>query len=195
MKKFLTKTVIVLTALNLISANCFAAIPRANYNVDYYRTMPNDVSVMIQPLESLRGIAARDFTLVAPSDLSATDLSEERQSHAASRVLGKSLQKFLDNSSLGKTAKSFEQAVAVDQSLGNAEEGTQHSFKFKVQADKAKAQLAYEGLLNAQLSYRMSESELRLEVREQLASATDLVISHTDDRLGQREMLSLSFNF
>lgn len=198
MKKFWMKTVITLTALKLLCAPCFASIPRPNYGVDYYRTMPRDSSVLVQPMESLRGSIAREFTLVAPSDLSANDMSSEdrdRGNQAGARILGRSLQKFLDNSSIGKTAHRLEQAVAVDQKLGNANEGMQHSFKFKLQAERARAELAYQGLLNAQLTYRMSEEELRFEVREKVASATDLVLSHTDDRVEARDMLSLSFNF
>ena len=196
MKTLLKKTIFAVVIALQITSSSLAAIPRtSSFGVEYFRAEPMDYSKIV-PMESLRGMKQEDVARWIPTDMQNSDDG----GRVFGKILSRGLQNYFNspemkNSGIMRTAQSVQDAVAQDISIGGADGGIKHSFKFKLQAEKSQALLAYSGLANAQLSYNVSASELKFEVRESLAANTDLVLSHINGLKDRRETVSVSIQF
>ena len=196
MKTLLKKTIFAVVIALQTTSSSLAAIPRtSSFGVEYFRAEPMDYSKIV-PMESLRGMKQEDIARWIPMDMQASDDG----GRVFGKILSRGIQNYFNspemkNSSIMRTAQSVQDAVAQDISIGGEDGGIKHSFKFQLQAEKSQALLAYSGLANAQLSYNVSASELKFEVRESLAANTDLVLSHIDGIQDRRETVSVSFQF
>lgn len=108
----------------------------------------------------------------------------------ASRVISviadKSVSKFMNDpqvraSSLGRTATKVEKTMTQEVVLGsNAPNEIEHKLNFQVLAFQARAEMKYEGITNALVSYQAGTSTTTFEVFENLPTSLkqQLVLSH-----------------
>lgn len=155
---------------------------------DFSRGM--DASV-IKPMASLNDF---DITKIMPSDMD----PRWNMTQASGRILDHSLSNFFNsesvrNSSLGRSAHQIDKSMSGGVSMGGTEPDTiTHEVKFEMRASQARAQLAYSGLTNAQLSYQAVDSKLDLEVRESVEMiGTQLVYNHIAQNGDNTDMLSM----
>jgi len=74
-----------------------------------------------------------------------------------------------------------------------SEEG--HKLSFKVDAIRTDTVLAYKGLVDAKLSYKLSKKLVNLEVSKNLDEKMQLVFTHSDQSQERSDVLALRFNF
>lgn len=148
----------------------------------------------VQPVRNPNEIGSDDVSKLIPQDIQPTSNAGQ----VASRILDRSLNTWMNSdmmkdSSLVKSAKSLENTMGSDVSIGGEDsDEMKHSFKFNVRAEQAKALVKYEGLTNAQLSYQVGSDRLDFEVREPMAVLeTDLVYNHTNSRADNRDIVSV----
>ena len=148
----------------------------------------------IEPVRPYNEVDSSDISKMIPQDMQAT--SDGGQ--VAARIADRSMNSLMDSplmksSDIGRAAKSVEHSMQADMSVGGTEpDSVKHSFHFDVQAAQTKAQLKYEGITHANLTYQVSGQTLNFEVREPMKMMkTDLVYNHVDTWNDRRDTLSV----
>jgi hypothetical protein len=158
-----------------------------------------DISA-IQPIESMRDVKNEDIAKVIPNDLQPTSPTQGG-GEVASKILDHSISNIFNsqavrNSELGKTAHNVEKSLDSEKSFGGTEASSiHHVVKFQVRAAQTKAQLAYTGLTNAQLSYQVNQSKMDLEVFEKLDTNTKIVYNHVIKPGDRSDLVSLRWTW
>lgn len=172
--------------------------PKSHKAIVFYSHKPDFTKgfniAAVQPVMSPNEIKSEDVSQLIPHDMQpGNDASQ-----VASRILDRSLNSWMNSpmmkgSSLVKTAKSFENTMGSNVSVGGDDpEQTKHSIQFNVRAEQARAFVKYEGITNAQLSYQVGSDRVDLEVREPMTLLeTDLVYNHTNSRADSRDIVSV----
>jgi hypothetical protein len=98
------------------------------------------------------------------------------------KILDQSVNSFLksdyvQNSSLGKTAKSVEDGVRTDISFGSKDSKIKHKVSFQYQAFQQEAKLGYRGLLNLNLKYNFSSNDYLAEIVQDI-DGKEIVLGH-----------------
>lgn len=189
MTNFRKKIAVVTFVISQIASYpALCAIPRTDMTIDFTK---------VTPIESLRTFTSADVAMVIPSDMAPSNDTKYVTSH----ILDHSLRNFFKspevrNTPLGRSAQQLENLVEQDISFGGTEkDSVKHVVKFSVKPMESKAQLNYTGFVKAQLSYQVSQQQLNLEVFQTVASATDLVATHSDSPLDRRDVLSLRYQW
>lgn len=152
---------------------------------------------VIKPIRSMRAMQAEDIARIIPEDLTPTSNSGQ----IAAQILDHSLSNFFNsdtvrNSEWGRAAHEVEQKMESNIAFGgNEPESVTHSFKFAMRAAQTKALIEYSGLMNAQISYTISQQKMNFEVHEKLASQTQVVFNHINSRDDRTDMFSLRWNW
>lgn len=111
-----------------------------------------------------------------------------------SAIADKSVQTILNQphirqSVVGQAADKMEKTLHQEVVLGGkGSEGPGHRLNFEVQAFQTQAQVRYEGLTKAAVSYQATRSTVAFEVFEKVARTKELVLSHElrpDERVSQ----------
>lgn len=122
-------------------------------------------------------LSATDFI---PLSLKPSDNSNYVMAAIADRTISTMLNRpEIRESTFGRAAtkveKNLKQEVVIGKSATN---GIEHKLKFEVQAFQTQAQIRYEGLANAAVSYQARNSTVAFEVFEKLPRSSKLVLSH-----------------
>lgn len=136
----------------------------------------------IQPVESLNALRAEHINSIIP----AKDLQPTNDGGlVATRILDHSISNLLNseavrNSSLGRTAHQLEDKMEGDLSFGGSEpDSVHHSLKFSMKAAQTRADLEYNGITKALITYYIAQSATNLEIREDISLlGTELVFNH-----------------
>jgi hypothetical protein len=156
-----------------------------------------DIST-VETVSSFTTVRTEDVSRIIPTDLRPTNDGGSVAAKIGERGLNAWLNSSsMKGSSLVKGARSLEKNMASDVAMGGDEpDSIKHSFKFGVKAAQSRAQLQYEGITNANVSYTIAASTFNIEVREPVALLqTDLVFNHINSRDDQRDVLSVRWNW
>jgi hypothetical protein len=187
--------VVMLISSYAFTSVSYAAIPQtipsASYDgVDLDLTQINKV-------ESARDIHQADVAQVIPTNMQASEdtfqVGKQIADHAFSNWL-KSEQ--IRSSNLGRSAETIQQNLQHNVSLGKTgDNGVEHKVNFQIQPGTAQAIVKYTGMVNANLSYRASNAEWKLELSQKLASSTDLVVYQTSRSDERTNNISVRWTF
>jgi hypothetical protein len=102
---------------------------------------------------------------------------------------------FFKNTEIGKAAKGFEESLKTEVNLGGdpAKGEISHSVNLQVLAFEQKAWVHYKGFTDFQVTYQTNDSNLDVEMQQNLGGSTHLVLAHNlRDSLSRA---SLSWNW
>lgn len=203
---FRAKTAMLIAAVAAVqSLPCLCAASVTSRPVFYKRldlTIKRDFTrgldaSSIQPIESRNITTSQDIARIIPCE-SLRDTNDGNS--IAGKIAERSFRAIMNsdnvrNSGIARTAASVEEFGGGNVSIGSDEPNTiQHKIKFAMKPAQTQAQFQYNGLTNARLSYRASESKFDVEVREPMSMiATDVVLNHVSVPGDNREVLSLSW--
>lgn len=153
----------------------------------------------IQPVESLRTLRTEHISSIIP----AKDLKPTNDGgFVATRILDHSLSSWLNseavrNSSIGRTAHQFEETMEGDLSFGGSRpDSVHHSLKFSMKAAQTRAELEYNGITKAQVTYNIAQSATNLEIREDIPFlGTELVFNHLTSPEDTRRTVSFRWDW
>lgn len=160
----------------------YAAIPPQQLTIDLKS---------INPIQEQKKITNDDVAAVIPLNLQ----PGQSQQDVGLRVVDHTLNRFTQgdyfrNSEFGKAASGVEKAMKTEVHFGNPQENEiQHSFNMQIQAFEQKAFLKYTGYTDIRVTYLMYNSDLNLELYENLGGSTELVVTHTmHDQLSKAQL-------
>jgi hypothetical protein len=160
-----------------------AAIPPQQLNVE----IPKN-----KPVESVRV----DLAKFIPTNLQPGQNEEQ----IGLKVVDYSINRFTNgdffkNTEIGKAAKGFEESLKTEVNLGGdpTKGEISHSVNVQILAFEQKAWVHYKGFTDFQLTYRTNDSNLDMEMQQNLGGSTHLVLAHNlRDSLSRA---SLSWNW
>lgn len=168
-----------------------------------YKGEPQISADLIANFEQLKDQQSRQSKMNAndyiPMDMHPTDDS----SQVMAKIADRSVSHIWNDpqvraSSLGRAATKVEKKLTQEVVLGsNAPNEIEHKFNFQVLAFQGRAEMKYEGLTHALVSYQATDATTTFEVFDNLPTALkqQVVLSHElrrDDRLSQ---LSVRWNW
>jgi hypothetical protein len=186
--------------LSLIAGQAHAAIRPYQYIADPVDGRDDTTSIdllSVQQVESLRTFDSEDVAFFIPSNMSpSTD-----GNRVAGKILGHSLENFskdenVKKSKVGRTAQRIDTGAQKSVKFGGDESGNhQQSVQFRMRTFQAKAQVDYEGPLNAQVSYQITEDKFLFEIYHKVSESTRVAVNHEIKRGEAIEGLSLQWEF
>ena len=156
-----------------------------------------DYSIIL-PVAPEGDIGAKDVGRVIPQTMQPTN----DQGKIAAQIVDRSMNSYFDsadfkNSGIGRQTKSVEKKMQQNVAFGGGDDpmATRHVFKFQMKATDQKAMVDYTGFFNAELSYQAGIQTTNLEVFEDLAARTKVVLAHLATPTDTRNVVSLRYNF
>jgi hypothetical protein len=144
---------------------------------------PQQLTINLQsvnPIEPAGKIDQHDVAAIIPMNLQPGQTDKE----VGIRVVDHSLNTFTQgdyfrNTELGKAASGVENAMKTEVHFGDSENTeVQHSLNMQIQAFEQKAFLKYSGFMDVRVTYLMYNSDVNLEIYENLGGTTELVFTH-----------------
>jgi hypothetical protein len=148
-----------------------AAIPPSQLRLD-----PPAAAKIVQNTK-----AAIDVAKVIPLNLQPGQSEEQVGLRILDRSVSSAMQTdFFKNTEIGKAAKGFESALKTDMKLGGDPKkgGVTHHIDMQLQAFEQKAYLQYRGITDLRVTYHTNDSNLDMELNQDLGHGTHLLITH-----------------
>lgn len=102
---------------------------------------------------------------------------------------------FFKNTEIGKAAKGFEESLKTEVNLGGDPEKGEisHSVNVQLLALEQRAWIHYKGITDFTVNYRANDSDVNMEMQQNLGGSTNLVLAH--NLREQISRASLSWNW
>jgi len=145
----------------------------------------------VNPIHQQNKITGEDVAAVIPMNLQPGQTQQEVGLRVVDHTLNRFTQgDYFRNTEFGKAASGVEKAMKTEVHFGNPEENEiKHSFNMQIQAFEQKAFVKYTGFTDIRLTYLMYNSDLNLELYENLGGTTELVVTHMmHDQLSKAQL-------
>ncbi|MGE0634571.1 MAG: hypothetical protein AB7O96_19305 [Pseudobdellovibrionaceae bacterium] len=138
----------------------------------------------------------KDVEKIIPLDLT-PEMTDDK---IAAKIADRSFSNFMktpavQNSYLGRTAKSVEKATQTNVTIQESPNSIAHKFKFQMLAFQNEALIKYSGYMNASLKYEIAHSLVNFEVTEPISKAQEVVFNYQSSSTNTLNQILIRMTF
>ncbi|MCB9025893.1 MAG: hypothetical protein H6625_06220 [Bdellovibrionaceae bacterium] len=179
------KNTILASIILLVSSVSFAAGPVS----PFVRSINGVAVINFAAVNTCQKVYQESQNSYFPTQMRVVDSSDK----VFQELLNYNLNSFFNQDHLKTFKKQTENLSEGFSSNYKSEDG--HSMSFKVDAIRSDTVLSYTGLVEAKLSYKMSNKLVNFELSKSLDKKMQLVFTHTDHAEERSDLLALRVHF